>query len=176
MHHHPKNQERAFNLSILTLSGKYTEPLFSKKGISSFFLIDLNRRVPDILWSFGPWDIGTLSSGISTYLKPRKTRMFFLGPPLCARCDGSTLLELATGLAFWKKKRRFFQRGVPCTSWCRTCKGKKNADLKNHRFLPLTPKHGRLLPHEWMQALAVQNLEDLKNPFDFAHYSRPKQC
>jgi len=175
MHHHPKNQERAFNLSILTLSGKYTEPLFSKKGISSFFLIDLNRRVPDILWSFGPWDIGTLSSGISTYLKPRKTRMFFLGPPLCARCDGSTLLELATGLAFWKKNDVFSKEASPVPAGVALAKARKRRFKKPSIFAP----HAQTwkTSSAWVNAsTSSSKSRGFKNPFDFAHYSRPKQC
>jgi hypothetical protein len=45
-------------------------------------------------------------------------------PPLSVRCDGSTLLELATELASLRARKALFLRGgVPCTSWCRTAKG-----------------------------------------------------
>ena len=44
----------------------------------------------------GPSQESTVARGISTYLKPEK---LVSGPPLCVRCDGSALPELATGLA-----------------------------------------------------------------------------
>ena len=45
-------------------------------------------------WPVGPYCKGLVTQGISTYLKPP-----ICGPPLSARCDGSALPELATGLA-----------------------------------------------------------------------------
>jgi hypothetical protein len=44
----------------------------------------------------GPNQESTVARGISTYLKPES---LFSGPPLCVRCDGSALPELATGSA-----------------------------------------------------------------------------
>ena len=97
MHHHPQNQERALNLSILTVSGIFC-PVERTFYLSSFGIRAYSR------------EHGFPMGLARTLSQPKKT-----DPPLCVRCDGLTLLRLATGLA--SACRRV---GVPCSSWCRT--------------------------------------------------------
>jgi hypothetical protein len=112
MFNHPQNQERALNLSILTVSGiqrkrqtlgapnRFSFSPYRSSCIGHFLPCYHPRSRGNVRSSrplvfCGPPVENTLSGGISTYLKHP------LGghPPPCARCDRPELPGLATGLA-----------------------------------------------------------------------------
>ena len=95
MHHHPQNQERALNLSILIVSGirGFTTVKPTRDDLLSERVVAPSASVSRTCSEGPQFPAGlarTLSRGGLTALP---------SPPLSARCSGSAQPELATGLA-----------------------------------------------------------------------------